>query len=449
MKVRITSLTAAVRQAGKPDRPAGRSHKLAAETRPGEDSVMARTARRLLTVAFLGGVLALPAARAQAPAPPTAAAAPAQATVPGFAEEVVRGFQDLPAPLPAASALAPESGWEPEFLKSLPQPLDQPRSLFQPAPTIGPPPPDLERYFGLDPILDPQWGQQPGWFSDVRLDVIHPHIFFGGMKQLVATPAGHQVLVAPNAAPQNWTVAPRIEVGYRLPSGFGGFSFSDRFFNSSGTSPFVGPAGSTTQSTRLGVNYSDWDYTSREYTPWSTPSANWQLEWRAGIRLAETWIDSRSTLPFAQAAAGTGVFAQSASSYTVGAGPHFGVEVDRKVPESGLMFVLRADIANTFTRERQLFTASTTNLSATGQPDLGQHTDNFWQQVPILNYQVGLGWQPPRFPNIKLYVGYVYEFWWQISSNSNFPNNNFTLHTSAARASFDNQGVVFQAGVNW
>ena len=75
--------------------------------------------------------------------------------------------------------------------------------MLQPAPTLGPPPPDLERYFELDPILDPpQWGQPPGWFSDVRLDVIHPHIFFGQMKHSVQFPSGRSVLVAPGAAQQ-------------------------------------------------------------------------------------------------------------------------------------------------------------------------------------------------------------------------------------------------------
>jgi len=400
---------------------------------------MDRTARLLLTVAFLGGLLALPAAHAQAPAPPPVAATPAPATRPEIAE-FVDHVQNLPAPLPAAAA--PASGWEPEFLKSLPEPPDQPRSLFQPAPTFGPPPPDLERpYFQFDPILDPpQWGQQPGWFSDVQLGVIHPQIFFGQMKHSVTTPLGRSVLVAPGAAQQPWTVAPRLEVGYRLPSGFGGFSFSDRFFSTSGTGPFIGPAGSTTRTTQLGVNYSDWDYNSREYTPW----ANWEMEWRAGIRLAETWINTRVDEPFAKAAAGTGVFAAGDSNYTVGAGPHFGVELDRRVPQSGLLFVAKLDIANTFTRERQLFAASTTTLSPTGVPVRGVYTQNFWQQVPILNYQVGVGWQPPRYPNVKLFVGYVYEFWWQVASNSNI-----TPLNGGTRGFFDNQGLVFQAGVNW
>jgi len=399
---------------------------------------MARTARLFLTVALLEGVLALPAARAQDPAPLPAAATPASAARVGVGE-LVDDLQTLPDPLP--NAAAPANDWEPALLKSLPQPPDQPRSLFQPAPTLGPPP-NLERpYFQFDPILDPpQWGQQPGWFTDVRLDVIHPQLFFGQMRQAVATPV-RPVVVAPGAAQQSWTVAPRIEVGYRLPSGFGGFAFSDRFFSSSGTGPFIGPAGSTTRTTKLGVNYSDWDYFSREYTPW----ANWDMDWRFGVRLAETWSTSRVDLPFATAAATNGVFVNGLSNYTVGAGPHFGLALIRRFPQSGLSFVAKADLANTFTRERQSFYAATTTLSAAGVPLRGGYNQNFWQQVPILNYQVGLGWQPPSHPNFKIFVGYIYEFWWQISSNSNINVG----HNGGSRADFDNQGVVFQAGLNW
>src|SRR5271165_6920962 len=190
MKVGFFSLGAVVRQAGGPGRPASRTKEMVAQKRRNEDSVMARTARIFPMVMFLGGVLLLPAARGQAPAPPPASPAPppaspasppaspapAAATRPEFSELV----SELPAPLPPSDAPALE-GWEPEFLKTLPQPPDQPRSLFQPAPPPGPPPPDLERYFDRgDPLLDPpQWRQKPGWFSDLRFDIIHPHLFFG------------------------------------------------------------------------------------------------------------------------------------------------------------------------------------------------------------------------------------------------------------------------------
>ncbi len=57
-----------------------------------------------------------------------------------------------------------------------------------------------------------------------------------------------------------------------------------------------------------------------------------------------------------------------------------------------------------------------------------------------MNFQVGLGWQAPRNPNISLYVGYLYEFWWQTMTRS-APETTF--------GSFDNQGVVFQAQLKW
>jgi hypothetical protein len=402
--------------------------------------------RRLLTTFALGAILAMPTVRAQAPAAPAPAAGPGQSTAPAAAPAPARGtpspdFADELMALPPAAPPAPTESWQPAFLQSLPQPKDQPSSLFQEPAPITAPPPDLERpYFRPDPMLEPpQWGQVPGWFSDTRVDVIHPQIFFGGMRHSVTFPSGQSVRVSPGSAKQNWTAAPRIEIGYRLPSGFGGFSFSDRFFNTSGTGPFVGPGVSAIRTTHMGVNYSDWDYTSREYTAWT----NWTMEWRAGVRLAETWITTQAIQPFDRVAPG-GVFEQTSSNYTVGAGPHFALVIDRKFPASGLSAVMKLDFANTFTRERQLFTASLATLTASGAPERAIFMQNFWQQVPILNYQVGLGYQPPQYPNIKFFLGYVYEFWWQIASNTNIGSDN-----GGTRGFFGNQGIVFQGGINW
>jgi hypothetical protein len=421
------------------------------ETRPTEDPVMARTVRLLLAMALLGAVLPMPAARAQAQPPAAAASTPSPAVAapaqPGR-RDMADIVGDLPAPLPADTASL--NDWEPQFLKTLPQPPDQPASLFQAPPAPGPPPPDLERYFEVDPILDtPMLGQKPGWFSSVQIGVIHPHLNWGQMRLLdpLKTASGQKVHIAPGAARLNWTAAPRIEIGYWLPSGFGGLAFSDRFFSAYGSGPFTGPAGSTFRSTSLGVNYSDWDYISREFTPWESPRGFWSLEWRAGVRLAETWTRVLVDKPFPQAAATNGVFIQGDSNYTVGAGPHFGVEINRRDVPTGLMFVAKLDIADTFTRVRQDFQASTTTLYPNGAPQRVAFTQNFWNQVPILNWQVGLGWQPPSHPNARFYVGYIYEFWWQLASNMNFLNP-FTTQ-GATRGSMQNQGIVLQAQWNW
>jgi hypothetical protein len=301
----------------------------------------------------------------------------------------------------------------------------------------------------MDPLLDPpQWGKI-GWFTDFQAGVVQPRLQFGQMRVFpgLHLSTGQKVIIAPGAGKLPWAFAPRFEIGYRLPSGFGGFSFSDRFLSAQGVGPFVGPVGATTRITRVGINYSDWDYLSREFTPWVTPETNWTLEWRAGIRLAESWTDVRADKPFADAAATNGVFIQGSSNYTVGAGPHFGVVMDRKDVNTGLSFIMKFDIADTFTRIRQLFGTASTTLTASGAPVRGAFTQNFWNQIPILNYQVGLGWQPPQNPNISLYAGYVYEFWWQFASNMNFLNP--FANQGATRGSFGNQGLVLQVQVRF
>jgi hypothetical protein len=455
MKVEFFGPTATVRQAGRPDRPDRQDQKMVAESRPSEDSVMARMVR-LLLAAILGAMLAVPAARAQDPSQPPAAVTPAPSQPPAAATpapDASRDFadavRDVPDPLPDAAAPALE-GWEPEFLKTLPQPPDQPASLFHGAPAPGPPPPDLERYFEVDPILDaPILGQKPGWFSSVQIGVIQPHLDYGQMRLInsLKVPSGQRVIVAPGAAKLNWTAAPRLEVGYWLPSGFGGLAFSDRFFNVGGSGPFVGPAGSTFRTTNLGVNYSDFDYISRDFTPWESERAFWSMEWRAGIRVDETWTNVLVNKPFAEAAASNRVFIQGNSNYLVGAGPHFGIELNRKDLPTGLTFVARFDIADTFARVRQDFQASTTTLYPNGTPQRGAYTQNFYSQVPILNWQVGMGWQPPSHPNAKFYVGYIYEFWWQFASNMNELNP--YVNQGATRGNMSNQGIVFQAQWNW
>jgi hypothetical protein len=392
---------------------------------------MAHTARLLLTAALLGGISALPETRAQGPAPRTAPESPAPAPQPDVAQLV----GELPAPLPGSDALAPDSSWQPEFLRSLPHPPDQPASLFEPAPPITPSP-KLEQYFVHDLVLDPPQWPKTGWFSDLTLDIIHPHVFGNQWHANVLTSAGRSVNVTPGVARLDWTVAPRLELGYRLTSGFGEFAVSDRGFYTDGTGPFSGPAGNFTRTSHLGVNYTDMDYASREYTQWP----NWTLKWRAGVRVAYAWIDTTVSQPFNVAAAGNGVFADRATNSSTSAGPHFGVLLDHNFAQPGFSFISNFDIATTFARIRQKFATATTTLTPAGEPARGQFIENFWNTVPILNFRVGLGYQPPDHPNIHLYTGYVYEFWWQVGTESN---------TGRSHMFFDNQGITISASLDF
>ena len=118
----------------------------------------------------------------------------------------------------------------------------------------------------------------------------------------------------------------------------------------------------------------------------------------------------------------------------------FGVAIDHKFEQTGLSFVSSLDITDTFSRVRQRFSVATTSSTPAGRPSRGVLLDRFWSAVPILNFQVGLGYQPPNHPNIHLYAGYLYEFWWQVGTESN---------TARSHLFFDNQGVTLSAAVDF
>jgi hypothetical protein len=350
-------------------------------------------------------------------------------------------LDQLPGAVPASEVPARYQGWEPDMLRTLPKPPEQPRSLFQPASAPLPTPQDLERpYFQPDPLLDPpQWGW-PGWFGDVQFGAVHPHVF-SQMNGIVTTGLGRQVNVALGNARMNWAFAPRFEVGYRLPSGFGGFAVSERFFDSFGSDTIQGPNGPAARTSRLSTSYTDFDYFSREYTPF----ANWGMTWRLGMRVAYSDIRTRASEPFAEASAGNGILAAKETNTTEGIGPHTNVALDRRLGDSGFSFITKADFAYAFGRIHDRFEVATTSVNAAGHHDRGLLKTSFFQSSPILNVQFGLGWQPPSNPNLSFFLGYVNETWFKIEDNANTIS---TDHTGT-RGYFTNQGIIFQAGLNY
>jgi hypothetical protein len=369
---------------------------------------MSRVAGKLFELALVGGILAFLPALAHA--------------------------QQLPS-LDDVAAPSPESDVAPDFLRTLPRPPDQPRSLLQPAPSFAIAPQDLEQpYFALDPILDPPQWPGIGWFWDVQAALVKPQIQ-NQMIQTVGTGLGAAITVAPGNSPVSWTVAPRIELGYRLPSGFGEFSISDTGFTTNGADTVILPDGPAMRTSALQMNYTDLDYLSREYTPW----ANWEMKWRAGVRIAESFTMTTLDQPFAQAAAGSGVLFSQASNATFGAGPHFAVELERRLALSGFSFVGKVDVADNYSIIRQRFTAVTTTLTASGVPDSGVQINRFENQIIMLTGQVGLAWQPPRFPGTQFFLGYINQTWWNVMANEN----------QFSQGQFAYQGVFFRASWNY
>ena len=402
---------------------------------------MVHKAREMLSMALLGAVLAFSAV-ARAQAPPRDFSGPGPIMRFSSTQSRAQNVSQEAIPAPSASKMpAAEGDGEDDFLASLPRPPVQPQSLFDPAPRVASSV-DLERpYFEADPILDPAQWQRPGWFASVDVAVIKPHVS-NDMFEQVTTGLGKTFVVQTGSAHLDWCVAPRLQVGYRLPSGFGEISLSDRFFQTQGTGLVAGPDGPATRTTHFLVNFSDLDYASREYTPF----ANWSLRFRGGLRAAQTYFSSRVDQPFFQAATGSTLISQGESNRTTSFGPHFGIESERRLARPGLSLVNGLDVANLFTRDKQTFFVTTTVPAPGGGADSGVVVDHFLQSVPVLTVQAGLNWRPARMPNSSLYLGYYGQFWYQFATDSNLRIGPFGQSIPTL---FDNEGIRLQWNWNY
>jgi hypothetical protein len=340
----------------------------------------------------------------------------------------------------ASTSSPPREGWEPEILSNLPQPANTPASLFAPAPPAGPLPPDAERpYFQHDPLLDPPQLPAPGWFFNVEVDPTKAHVK-NEINTTVANPAtGNMDLVGLPSASLNWAISPVFELGYRLPSGFGEFLLGYRFLATDGSEFYQNVNGPGRLSSLLDINQIDLDYASSEFSLWP----KWDMRWRVGLRYAYVYFDSLAYEGFDAAAAGNGIFETRVTNSYVGIGPHAGVDLARRFGTNGLAFVAKLDGAMMFGRIRQQFFEHTTNLGADGQPLVGSLSDSSSQGVPVLQVQAGLSWQPPSFPCANFFIGYRYEYWWEVGMLDTLNNNTGTF------GEIYDQGVVLRAEFNF
>jgi hypothetical protein len=327
--------------------------------------------------------------------------------------------------------MAPATSTEaPNPLPDLPRLPEEPRSLLAaPAPAVlaavelpGP-------YFEADARLDPPCLPAIGWFASTEVEIVGAHVknrlfntvsIAGGPLNLVHLPSGEL----------NWTVAPRLDLGYRFPSGFGEILVSYRGLATDGTQSIITSDGPATLHSRLDLNVADLDYACWEFSLWP----NWDIKWRIGGRFADVFFDSREVQPFAQAAAGNGIVESRVTNNYWGIGPHWGVELARHIDEYGLAFVCRADGAVLLGHIRQGF-FETSTIPGPGGLLHGETTVSGNQAVPMLNAQAGLGWRPPAWPQWLFFAGYEYEYWWNMGRES----------STSSRGEMSNQGVAVRA----
>jgi hypothetical protein len=318
----------------------------------------------------------------------------------------------------------------PDPLPDLPQPLDAPRSLYMPPPPPGPPAAEFERpYFERDPLLDPPDLPQPGWFADAEIGAEQAH-FKNRLMESVPIGTAPPTTVHPAGADLDWTVSPRLEVGYRLGSGFGELLLGFRSLNSSGSQQVINMDGPASATSTIQLYELDFDYASREYSLWPC----WEMKWFIGGRVAWTYYDTSNTEAAATAAAGSGLVSQKATNYFNGFGPHAGFELSRHIKNTGLSVYMKVDGAGMIGWLGQNFFATDT----TGA--VAQVRDTAIQDIPMLHGEIGMSWQSCWHSyHTHVFVGYEYEYWWDIAGIDVVPS----------RGDMSNQGLVLRAGINY
>jgi Legionella pneumophila major outer membrane protein precursor len=347
-----------------------------------------------------------------------------------------QAFAQTQKPPSASPAPVPSTATEPDVLPGLPRPPDAPGSLLREpaAPSAYSCDPLPGPYFERDPRLDPPPLPPPGWFTDVDVGVVGSHVK-NRLREIVLVGSRLPETVHLPAAELEWTIGPRIELGYRLPSGFGEFAVAYRFFATDGSGSVLGPDGIAALKSRLAVNMVDVHYASREISLWP----HCDMKWRFGLRWADAFFDSRAEESFAAAAAGSGIFQTRVSNNFWGVGPHVGLELAKRFPGSGLSLVGWADGATLLGRIRQNLFEASTSPGADGQLATGNTRLTVSQDVPIVSAFLGLGWQPPRYPCSHVFLGYHYEYWWNVGRNS----------STLSRGELGDQGPVLRAEINF
>jgi hypothetical protein len=268
-------------------------------------------------------------------------------------------------------------------------------------------------YFEHDPLLDPAELPQPGWIFEGEVRLINPHVrYWSDIAGPVNLSNGGTDTVSVPGAHLAWAAMPELLIGYRLPSGFGEFTLSGRYFGSVGDQELPGPDGPSSVRTRLDMTVVNFDYRSTEFSLW--PYADCMF-W-AGGQFGNIFFDSRQITPPTLAAAGTGVVVRHVVNRFIGFGPHAGGQFSYFLHNKEWALQGSIDAADLFGRINQGFDETDVAVDATGAPVMGNTQYSSSQSVPTLTLQLGLRWAPN--PNTTIFVGGQYEYYWNAGRES-------------------------------
>ncbi len=316
----------------------------------------------------------------------------------------------------------------------IPPPLPPPPGPPLPAPPPGPG--LLEDRNGLlmpsDPLLDRPCSPPPGWFAAVDVALVKPHV----KNRLVEPLAFPDVLSGRLHVPQaelDWTGTPRLELGYRFPQGFGEVLLAYRSVVSEGGAELIDSTGGAGfLKSRLDMNVIDLDYGSWEYAL----GPFWDMRWKAGVRVATVFFDSRATVDLFPGHSGI-VAGARASNFFVGAGPHAGLQLFRKLGATGLSLYAGLEGAVVIGSINQSF-EETLTFDALGGRGIGAAANQDQvQAVPVLGLEAGLRWAPRNSEHVRFTLGYQFEAWWYVGD------------VGDSRAEVTDQGFFFRSEFNF
>jgi hypothetical protein len=268
-----------------------------------------------------------------------------------------------------------------------------------------------------------------GWYLNLDVDFVGPHVKNRLTHDVPIGTITDTVHVPP--AELDWTSAPRVELGYRFPEGYGAIVMAYRSLVSEGFSIIPGfdlDGSDGGVRSRLNLNVVDLDYSGRELSF----GPLWDVQWKAGVRFASVYYDSRAEGFF---------LGQRSSNDFVGVGPHVGLDVWRYFgrPSAAcpprLAWFARVESAALFGRVKQAFeeVVALDDVLLLG----GATTLHGSQTVPTVEFQTGLAWIPPLYRNLRLSVGYEYEVWWYLGE------------LSGSHAELTSQGVFLRTEVRF
>jgi hypothetical protein len=287
-----------------------------------------------------------------------------------------------------------------------------------------------------DPLLDAPELPPPGWFANVEATVIGTHLRNKLVNSVTVGPLIHTVHA--EGADLDWTVAPRFDVGYRVPDGFGEFLVSYYELGTDGQADVLGPAAATHLKSRLDINEVDLVYSTREIT--LIPP--WDMRWKVGVRGLNVFFDAASDQVSTEHPAipdilPLGSTSQRTSSDFLGAGPLIGLELTCKTGMSGLVFWGHAEGAYLWGHLHQEF-AETLRGAGTG-PLEGLADTTTTQGVAVVNAQAGLRWTPSDCNYARFFLGYEFDYYTQVGRDDN----------TGSRGDIYQHGVFFRGEFNF